>query len=213
MRAIIFDFDGTVADTLPLIFHCFREVFRKYAGRQLTDKEIVGMFGPHEAGILQENLNPESFTEAVEDFYAEYVSHHEMLVKNDQAIMNLLHHLSEQGIKLGIVTGKGRRSTELSLEFLHLKQIFDVIITGDDVEKPKPHPEGIRLAMQRLGVNASETAYVGDSNADIRAAKAADVISFGVNWLGTSQESRFSAQPDHYVTSTDQFLDIVNGKN
>lgn len=212
MKAVIFDCDGTVADTLPLIFHCFRKVFRKHAGRELTDEEIVFMFGPHEADILRQNLPAESVKHAIEDFYSEYTTHHAQLVQNDQAIVRLLRQLSRQGYKLGIVTGKARRSAELSLDYLQLKELFDVIITGDDVQEPKPHPEGILLALQRLGVPVSEAVYVGDSNADILAAKAAGMRSIGVHWLGTSQASSFTAKPDHYITSTDQFLNALDGK-
>ncbi|WP_251081456.1 HAD family hydrolase, partial [Frankia sp. Mgl5] len=84
-------------------------------------------------------------------------------------------------MKLGIVTGKGSNSAEISIAQLQLAPFFPVVITGDDVAEPKPHPEGILLAMKLLQAEPQTTLYVGDSDSDIKAAKAAGVTSVGVN--------------------------------
>ncbi|MCP2821256.1 HAD family hydrolase, partial [Salmonella enterica subsp. enterica serovar Typhimurium] len=74
----------------------------------------------------------------------------------------MLQSFHKAGLKLGIVTGKGRHSADISFDQLQLTTFFPVVITGDDVEQPKPHPEGILLAMKLLGAEPETTLYVGD---------------------------------------------------
>jgi phosphoglycolate phosphatase/pyrophosphatase PpaX len=88
-----------------------------------------------------------------------------------------------------------------------------VVITGDDVKIPKPDPEGILLAMAHLGASAANTVFVGDSNADVKAAKAANVLSVGVNWLSVSQTTGgFDPQPDRVYTDPAAFARWILAK-
>jgi pyrophosphatase PpaX len=69
-KGIIFDFDGTIADTLPLCFHSFKEIFSKYDQRDLSTEEIIDMFGPSEVGIIHQNLNnSDQIESAIQDYY------------------------------------------------------------------------------------------------------------------------------------------------
>lgn len=196
LKAVLFDFDGTIADTLPLIFHSFREVFVKYNAKTHSDEEIIAMFGPPEKGIIESHIRPEQREAAFQHYLELYDSKHPELVKAYPDIVKALQLLKDNGLHLGVVTGKGRDSAEISLRHLELAQYFDVIITGDDVEKPKPDPEGLLKAMDRLHVLPSQTVYIGDSNGDIQAGKQAGVRTIGVNWLSVSQSEAFTEKPD-----------------
>ena len=73
IKGIIFDFDGTIADTLPICLHSFRRVFHEFDDRSLTDQEIKAMFGPSEVGIIELNLRRKEFVpQAIEAYYAHY---------------------------------------------------------------------------------------------------------------------------------------------
>jgi phosphoglycolate phosphatase/pyrophosphatase PpaX len=88
-----------------------------------------------------------------------------------------------------------------------LSSYFDVVITGDDVTHPKPHPEGILLAMEQLRAKASDTIYVGDSDADILAGRAAGLLTVGVNWLAVTQKAgQFDPQPDYLFADVQSFV-------
>lgn len=122
----------------------------------------------------------------------------------------MLDQLRNAGFQLGIVTGKGSRSAEISLREWKLDGYFDIVITGDDVTDPKPHPEGILLAMQKLGADPRETIYVGDSDADVIAGRAAGLQTVGVNWLAVTQKGgKFDPAPDYLFTDVQSFVDWI----
>src|SRR5690554_3031831 len=104
---ILFDFDGTVADTLSVCFHAFQEVFNKYDNRTLSNQEIIAMFGPSEVGIIQQNLiNKNHMNEAFNDYYLYYEREHQNLVSMNRDVHELISIIHKKGILTGIVTGK-----------------------------------------------------------------------------------------------------------
>ncbi|TQS75122.1 HAD family hydrolase [Ornithinibacillus gellani] len=216
MKAIIFDFDGTLADTLPICFYSFQAVFKAFDNKELTTDEIKAMFGPSETGIIRENLVDPNHEQAIELYYEKYREKHRELVLDNEEMNHLLQQLKHEGYKLGIVTGKARRSLLLSLECLQMNDLFDVIITGDDVDIPKPYPEGVNKALDQLKIKNSEAMFLGDSEADILAGKQANVQTIGVQWLPNYQTPAFEIQPDqmfHSVEAFKQYLQTVDRKN
>ncbi|HLR65576.1 MAG TPA: HAD family hydrolase [Virgibacillus sp.] len=212
MKAIIFDFDGTLADTLPICFYAFQTVFKEFDNIDMTTDEVKAMFGPSETGIIRENLTHPDQNKAIELYYEKYNEQHREFVVDNQKINDLLLSLKDEGYKLGIVTGKAKRSLFISLEHLHMNDLFDVIITGDDVSNPKPHPEGVHKALKQLGVKSTEAVYLGDSNADILAGKQAGVFTIGVNWLPNYQTPEFEVKPDQLHSSVDEFKQSLKDK-
>ncbi|WKB37305.1 HAD-IA family hydrolase [Terrilactibacillus sp. S3-3] len=145
----------------------------------------------------------------MEHYYAVYKKDHARFVPQNKAIKTLLTLLNEQGMKMGIITGKSRRAFDLSMESMAMPGVFSTVVTGDDVEIPKPDPTGIVSTMRKLGAVKEETIYIGDSNNDILAGKAAGIHTAGVHWLGTSQSARFDAQPDFIWTKVDDFIKLL----
>ena len=215
IKAIIFDFDGTLADTLPICFYAFQTVFKEFDNIEVTSDEIKAMFGPSETGIIRENLVDANHDQAIELYYEKYREKHRALVLDNEKINDLLLQLRDKGYKLGIVTGKARRSLLISLECLNMSDLFDVIITGDDVDIPKPHPEGINKALEHLNIKNNEAILLGDSDADILAGKQANVYTIGVQWLPNYQTPAFSVQPDQMFSSIEEFIQYLqhNGKS
>jgi pyrophosphatase PpaX len=206
IKAVIFDFDGTLADTLPVCFYAFQEVFKRFDNLDVSDEEIKAMFGPSETGIIRGNLLNGNHDQAIELYYQKYSDKHGDLVQENEEIRDLLQQLINKEYKLGIVTGKARRSLDISLDCLNMKGLFDVIITGDDVTMPKPHPEGIMKALELLGVQNNEAIFIGDSEADILAGLQAEVQTIGVQWLPNYQTLEFSSQPNQICRSINDFL-------
>ncbi|WP_096435181.1 HAD family hydrolase [Alteribacter populi] len=209
MKAIIFDFDGTLADTLPVCYNAFQYVFKEFDGKDLSPEEIKRMFGPSETGIIKENLSHVNKEEAIENYYTKYLDNHTYLVMENEEIKELLVYLQDKGIKLGIVTGKAKRSLDISLRALQMEHFFDVIITGDDVTQAKPHPEGVAKALSSLGVGNDEAMFIGDSDADVEAGIRANVITVGVNWLPNYQAVEFTSQPNLHFTNVSVFLETL----
>lgn len=205
MRAFIFDFDGTLANTLPICFYAFQNVFKEFDHKDLSSEDIKDMFGPSETGIIRNNLSNPNKEDAIEYYYEKYSEHHKSLVESNSEILELLKSLKEQSIKIGIFTGKAKRSLDISLKALKMDELFDVIITGDDVLNPKPNSEGLLKALSLLGVNNSDAIYIGDSDADVIAGVQANVYTIGVQWLPEYQTSTFSEQPNLIIKSVKEF--------
>lgn len=209
LKAVLFDFDGTLADTLPAIFHTFRESFRTYLGQEPTDQEILSRFGPPEEEILCREIDDIHVEEAMEHFYRLYRDQHSGLVRSHPPIIQLLQWLKQMDIPVGIVTGKGRRSAKISLELLGMEDLYDSLITGTEVNRYKPDPEGIIIAMEELGCPPGQGVYIGDSDVDIRAGKAAGLLTVGVSWFHQDQNHRFQPAPDqvcHEVSDLHDWL-------
>lgn len=209
MKAIIFDFDGTLANTLPICFYAFQQVFKEFDKKDLTSNEIKEMFGPSETGIIRNNLSNPNKEEAIEYFYEKYSELHKSLVVDNADILELLKSLKEAEIRIGIFTGKAKRSLDISLKALDMEGLFDVIITGDDVIKPKPDPEGLLKALSLLEIENSEVIYVGDSDADIIAGVQANIYTIGVQWLPEYQTAVFSEKPDSIIKSVMEFKSFL----
>jgi HAD superfamily hydrolase (TIGR01549 family) len=213
IKAVLFDFDGTLADTLELSFYAFTSVFQKYDNREVSTDQLIAMFGPTEDGIISENLaNKESITEAIDEYYEIYRQGHASQVHSSDEIHKLLDYLKSNQIKMGVITGKSRKAYEISAESLNMSSFFQIVITGDDVDKAKPDPEGIIAALAFLGVSKDEAVFVGDSNADIKAGKAAGLRTYGVQWLSTYQSVHFEVEPDLIFTKVGQFLERLDGE-
>ncbi|MED1725487.1 HAD-IA family hydrolase [Brevibacillus parabrevis] len=211
MRTILFDFDGTVADTLPLIFTAFRSTFQRFLQEHYSDEQIVAMFGPTETGILQNKLPAHEHEAALDHFFHVYTLEHAQ-VQNPPQLAKMLDQLHSAGIQMGVVTGKGRRSADISLREWGLEKYFSVVITGDEVTEPKPHPEGIFTALKQLGATAENAIFVGDSDADIIAGRAAGLTTVGVDWLLVTQKAgSFDPEPDYRFSDAQAFVDWVLG--
>nr|WP_249305858.1 HAD family hydrolase [Lederbergia citrea] len=191
---------------MPVCFYAFQAVFKEFDNIEVTSDEIKAMFGPSETGIIRENLIDSNHDKAIELYYEKYSEKHRELVFDNEKINDLLLQFKRDGYKLGIVTGKARRSLLISLECLNMNDLFDVIITGDDVDTPKPHPEGVNKALEHLNIKNTEAVFIGDSEADILAGKQANVHTIGVQWLPNYQTLEFSIQPDQMFSSVDEFI-------
>ena len=183
-KTILFDYDGTLADTIPVIIKSISSTLGHFLDRTFTDDEIVSFFGPGEEQIVRSKLQDHTIDEAIPHFYDQYHKAHDN-VEMPTALLAMLHHLTEAGYQLGIVTGKGLQCEDISSKIFGLTPFFSVKVIAEDVSGPKPSPEGLLKAMKRLGATPENTMYVGDSQVDMEAAKAAGIQFAGAHWFDT----------------------------
>jgi HAD superfamily hydrolase (TIGR01509 family) len=179
---VIFDIDGTLTRTNDLIFASFNHLARQYLGRTYAPAEIVGLFGPPEEGALSKLFGSEEVERLMDELCVFYESNHASMAAVHTGVREMLTYLKDRGIRLAVFTGKGKRTTTITLEALELSGFFDLIVSGTDVVKHKPHPEGICRVLDRFDVPAEETVMVGDSIADIKASRAAGVRIASALW-------------------------------
>jgi len=207
LKAVIFDLDQTLAATQELIIAAFNHVLAKYAKKELLPEQIVAAFGPTEEGMLKGLLGTRFRAEALEDFYRFYQANLSRAPVYP-GIKSALTLLSSHRVGRGIFTGKGNRSTLTTLAAAKLLDSFEVIVTGDNVTRPKPNPEGLLKAMAALKSDTERTLMVGDASADFAAAKEIGVRCWGAYW-GVPEPQAYhqslSVQPDRFFTTVADF--------
>lgn len=196
LACVIFDIDGTLTSTNELIFATFNHLAGKHLGRSFTPTEIIGLFGPPEEGALEKAFGAALVPQAMDELCVFYRTHHTRMAKLHDGMREALTVLKERGVALAVCTGKGRRTTEITLDVLDLTRYFDMVITGNDVTKFKPDGEGIRTILQRLAVPARGTVMVGDSMADVGASRDAGVLMAAVVWDAYDRERVLAAGTD-----------------
>lgn len=181
-KCIIFDMDGTLTQTNQLIYDAFNHIAGKYLNKQLTPLEIVAYFGPPERGAVEKMIGPEHIEEAMDEYYAFYNDRHNALASLYPGIIDILRFLHSKDVLVALFTGKGRRTTDITLELFEIERYFDITITGDDVEEFKPSGEGIRTILRRFGLRPGDVLMVGDAVADVLAAREAGTEIASVVW-------------------------------
>jgi len=126
---ILFDLDGTIGNTLPLCIEAFRKAIEPLANKSITDAEIIAQFGPSEEGTIKA-LIPEYYDEGIEKYIEWHKILHHKWPDPFDGIVDMLSFLKTKGVYVGLVTGKGARSTQISLEIYNLTNSFDCIKTG-----------------------------------------------------------------------------------
>ncbi|MGD1912176.1 MAG: HAD family hydrolase [Rivularia sp. (in: cyanobacteria)] len=207
LRGIIFDLDGTLANTLPVCFEAFRRAFFEYTNRHLTDEEISSYFGPSEEGIIQQVV-PSEWQACLQKYLDEYEKAHTICPQPFRGIETVLGYCQEKNIAVAIVTGKGKDSAAISLRYLGLEDYFDTIETGSANGGIKP--EAIKSVLKKWDISPESVAYVGDSPSDITDAKEVRVIPLAAAWAETANLEGLEAMaPLATFTSVENFLDWI----
>jgi pyrophosphatase PpaX len=179
LDGVIFDLDGTLADTLPVCFVAFRRTMETFSGRRYTDEEIMAAFGPSEEGIIR-RLVPDRWEECLDAYLEAYEQEHLRAARLYPGIEDALRRLQERGIPLAVVTGKGPRSAAISFRHLGLARYIEVLETGAPEGSIKP--QAIRRVLAKWAVSPEHVAYVGDTTSDMEEARATGLIPLGAAW-------------------------------
>jgi HAD superfamily hydrolase (TIGR01509 family) len=172
-RAVVFDLDGTLLDSMTLVLQAIAEAIEPYA--QLSQAEIFAKLGgPPErfmAGLLKD---PAHIPLALARLNTRYNDAWRK-VRPYAGIVDQLASLHARQVKLALWTGRDRESGAWLLREHRLDGYFDTVVYGDDLPSHKPDPEGLHEIMRRLAVAADETLFVGDADVDVLGGLAAGV--------------------------------------
>ncbi len=207
LKAVVFDLDGTLANTIPLTVHSLKEVAAELTGKEFTDKEILDEFGPVDTAIIRKLVDNENRDKSEEEYIKNFRENFKSFVKPIDGIVELLDFLKENKVKTGVFTGRSVKLARVILEELNIDSYFNVLITGDNTRKPKPDPEGILLALEKLEATPDSSMYIGDFDVDIAASKAAGVISGLALWSETKCEELIDDKPDAYFRTPYELID------
>jgi pyrophosphatase PpaX len=210
-RTVLFDLDGTLVDSLDLILESFRHTMLVHFGEAPSDQVWLRTLGTPLRSQFRDVADTDEEVQALIDTYIEHNHReHARLIRPFAGTSETLLALRERGHRLGVVTSKALRGTELSLEACGLApEWFDVLVTSDEPIPHKPDPAPLNLALERLGESASEAVYVGDSVWDIRAGRAAGMRTVAALWGPFSPGELAAERPDLMLDGIRELLDLL----
>jgi pyrophosphatase PpaX len=210
VRAVAFDLDGTLLDTIGLIVDSFVHVCATHGLTGWTRAQwergiglpLFEAFAPHARDSAH-------LDELVACYRAYNLAHHDARVVAYDGVPELVAGLSTRGLGLSVVSNKLRATVERGLVVTGIRDAFAVVLGLDDVTQPKPHPEAIERVAVVHGVAPHELAVVGDSPFDMRAARAAGALAIGVVWGPGDRELLLDAGAHHIAATPAEVLDAL----
>ncbi|NLC76455.1 MAG: pyrophosphatase PpaX [Clostridia bacterium] len=209
IKAVLFDFDGTLMDTTHLIIESFKHTIRKHLHYDIDAESLYPSFGRPLIDALEE-LAPNRGKELITTYRQFNLAHHDAMVKIFDKVPETLEALKKKNLKLGIVTSKARHSLKKGLDLYDLEPYFDAIVALEDTTQHKPHPEPLLRGLELLQVLPSQALYVGDSPHDIKCAHRAGVRAVAVRWSYLSWETILAEKPEFIIEAIDELLAIVD---
>lgn len=185
--ALIWDMDGTLIDSASVVPDSFIDTVQRLGGRRHDRAEVVALYSLGEPAMMLGHMLQRTATAADIDAY-----HHELARRVAEPLavaaypgipetLSTLSHLHSQ-VSLGLFTGASHQAAEILLGAAGILEYFSVIVGGDQVSHPKPHPEGIEKVAAGLDTEAIATAYIGDAPTDLTAAQRAGALAVAAAW-------------------------------
>jgi phosphoglycolate phosphatase len=199
LQAIIFDFDGTLADSYAGITASVNHVRAVYNLAPLDESVVRRFVGRGPAALIRDTVPGADVRTAVDL----YKAHHPSVMLTGTRLLpgvaSTLDTLHESGLCLAVCSNKPRLFTQQLLDYLKLAEFIKVVIGPEDAPQPKPAPDMLLLAIDRLHVSPLSVLYVGDMVIDIETARAAGVAVWAVATGSQEEADLRAAGPDRLV--------------
>lgn len=208
---MLFDLDGTLADSIGLILQCYRHTMRTHLGEAPEDALWLNGLGTPLLEQLATFARSAAEADAMRETYVAYQrTVHDDLVHAFPGACELIAGIEAAGIPSGLVTSKRPEMTGRTLGRCGLA--FELIVTPDDVSRGKPDPEPVLFALERLGARTpARVLFVGDAPADILAGKAAGVKTAAVLWGPFEAAALAPLRPDYFIETIDELGALILG--
>jgi phosphoglycolate phosphatase len=207
---VLFDFDGTLADSYPAITASVNHVRAGYGLPPLSEPEVRRHVG-RAPGYLLKHTVPAGTLEAN---LAAYRAHHPSVLRSGTRLMSgaaeALKALHERGLLLGVCSNKPVDFTRELVAYLGIASYLNVVLGPEDVPHPKPGPDMLRAALSRLRVGADQTLYIGDMTVDIQTARAAGVSVWVVPTGSDEIETLRQAHPDRLLRDLAELPELLS---
>lgn len=199
-RAILFDLDGTLIDSIGLILSSYHHTLAAHGLPPVSDAEwLAGVGTPLRVQLSRWARTPEDMDRLVETYRTHNIAHHDAMVRPYPGIVPLVQRIRAAGYRTGIVTSKNQEGTRRGLRLAGLEAFIEVLVCADSVTHPKPHPEPVLQGMERLASRPEETLFLGDSIHDLHSGRAAGARTGAVLWGPFGRAELESGQPDYWL--------------
>lgn len=211
-RTVLFDLDGTLIDSIPLIIESFHHTFGHFGLTLRSDDEWLRGIGTPLRLVLAPWAADDAMLDAMLAVYrAHNFERHDARVAAYPGVTAAVRVLAAAGVRLGIVTSKSQVGTRRGLRVAGIEEAMEVLICAEDVDNPKPHREPVDRAMARLGGEAGSTLFIGDSVHDMRSGRAAEVSTGAALWGPFRRANLEEAAPSHWLSSPEDVVRLVLG--
>ncbi|MBE6608848.1 MAG: HAD family hydrolase [Ruminococcaceae bacterium] len=212
-KAVIFDLDGTLVDTLGDLTFAMNEMLRHFGYPERSRKEVETFIGNGQKMFVTRSLPEYARSEeniaVCTEYYAEKYS--ENIVKYSvpyEGIVDMLENMKKAGIKIAVLSNKSDVHVQKIIKTLFGEDFFDAAL-GAGRFAVKPAPESVLYTAETLGVKPSEIAFVGDSDVDIKTGHNAGMYSVGVSWGYRGREVLSSAGADKIADNVSELREIL----
>lgn len=200
----LFDFDGTLVDSVELILDSLRHTTRTVLGRVVPDDVLRARVGRPLAEHMRE-LDADRADDLVAVYREHNMRRHADLLRPYPGVAELLAGLRGRRARVGIVTSKMRPAVDAGLALVPLGE-FDAIVTCEDTDRHKPDPAPVLRGLELLGADPETTVYVGDSPYDVQAGRAAGVQTAAALWGAFPAAVLRAERPDRELVRPEEAL-------
>ncbi len=210
-ETVLFDLDGTLADTIPLIVASYQHAFRSVLAEEVEEARARAWIGrPLLPALLEES--PAHGHELDRVYRAWNLENTSRLIQRYAGVPELLEALAASGARCAVVTSKRRETAHLALEGVGIAGLIDVAAGLEDTTRHKPDPDPLLHAAAALGVETADCVYVGDATVDVLAAKAAGMSAVAVTWGAGERAALEAVGPDAVVDTVPDLAAYLLGR-
>ncbi len=211
-RLVILDFDGTLADTQPLIVSTLHRTLAELGLPPRTDAECRSIIGlPLKECFVRLSSVDDATAERCAEVYRRIFDedNHPGVVTLFPHVLETLTEMHSRSLQLAICSSRGRPTLDGFVRTFQLEDYVNMIVSANDVEHHKPHPEPVLLILKQLGVHAGEALVVGDASYDIMMGRNAGCRTCGVTYGNQCAADLRAAGADYLVGDFAEILNIL----
>ena len=212
MKLIIFDFDGTLADTRQLIVETMQQTIQALELTPCTDEQCASMIGlPLKQAFIELIPMSDEMGDRCVDTYRRIFNENNALyvIPTFPNVIDTLFRLSAEGYIMTIASSRSRKSLLDFVHTMHLEEIFSYILGADDVILSKPHPEPVLRTLEAFDCSPEEALVVGDMKYDIEMGRRAGTRTCGVTYGNGSPQDLREAGADFIVNNFEEILTLI----
>jgi HAD superfamily hydrolase (TIGR01509 family) len=198
ISVLLFDWDGTVVDSAELGLVAYQKSFAEL-GVPFDHEVYRAVYSPNWLTVYEGLGLPKEQWQRADELWTHHYD--QQSAKLIEGANETIAELRQKGYRMGVVSSGNDCRVNREIEELGLAGFFEVVICHEQIRNRKPHPEGIEIALEKLGVAPSQTGYVGDSPEDIEMGKRASVLTVGVRSSYPTSWKLQAAKPDIYLES------------
>ena len=210
LTTFLFDLDGTLLDSVRLILDSYHHTLRVHGLPSRSDAHWLAGLGTPLRVQFRESVSAELSMEQLIATYRDFnLTNHDLMAAAYPGVVEVLRQLGPRGIRFGLVTSKNQHGARLGLKLMGIEEEFEVVVGSDDVVDPKPHPEPVLKALERMRVGTGEAVYIGDSVHDMESGRAAGVRTAGVLWGPFTRPELERTKPDYWLERPEDLLRLI----